>query len=187
MLQGKIALVTGASRGIGEAIARKLAQNGATVVFTYHSSAEKAAALQADLEALGATARAIKSDASDFVQATELIANIVKDFGKLDIIVNNAGITKDNLLIKMTEEQWDSVIDTNLKSLFNITKNAIPTLMRQKGGTSIINITSIVGVTGNAGQANYAASKAGMIAFTKSVAQEYGKRNVRCNAIAPPK
>jgi 3-oxoacyl-[acyl-carrier protein] reductase len=185
MLQGKIALVTGASRGIGEAIARKLAQNGATVVFTYHSSAEKAAVLCAELEGLGATARAVQSNAADFAETSELIANIVKEFGKIDIIVNNAGITKDNLLIKMTEDQWDAVIDTNLKSLFNVTKNAIGTLIRQKSGTSIINITSIVGITGNAGQANYAASKAGMIGFTKSIAQEYGKRNVRCNAIAP--
>jgi 3-oxoacyl-[acyl-carrier protein] reductase len=185
LLQNKVALVTGASRGIGEAIARKFAQHGATVVFTYHSSAERAEALAAELAGYGVAAKAVKSDAASFSEAAELINNIVKEFGKIDIIVNNAGITKDNLLMKMTEEQWDVVIDTNLKSVFNVTKHAIPTLIRQKSGTSIINITSIVGITGNAGQANYAASKAGIIGFTKSIAQEYGKRNVRCNAIAP--
>ncbi len=185
LLQNKVALVTGASRGIGEAIARKFAQHGATVVFTYHSSAERANALAAELASYGVAAKAVKSDAASFSDAAELINSIVKEFGKIDVIVNNAGITKDNLLMKMTEEQWDTVIDTNLKSVFNVTKHAIPTLIRQKSGTSIINITSIVGITGNAGQANYAASKAGIIGFTKSIAQEYGKRNVRCNAIAP--
>lgn len=185
LLQNKIALVTGASRGIGEAIARRFAQQGATVIFTYNSSVARAEALAAELSTYGGQVRAVQSDAASFAEAAKLIEGIVQEFGKLDVIVNNAGITKDNLLMKMTEEQWDTVLDTNLKSVFNVTKHAITTLIRQKSGTSIINITSIVGITGNAGQANYAASKAGIIGFTKSIAQEYGKRNVRCNAIAP--
>jgi 3-oxoacyl-[acyl-carrier protein] reductase len=183
LVQGKIALVTGASRGIGEAIARKLAENGATVIFTYHSSAEKANQLCADLEATGTTARAYQSDAASMSDTTALIDNIVKEFGRIDIIVNNAGITKDNLLLRMSEEQWDTVINTNLKSVFNVTKAAMRSMMRTGG--SIINITSIVGITGNAGQSNYAASKAGIIGFTKSIAQEMGSRKLRCNAIAP--
>ncbi len=184
LLAGKNALVTGASRGIGEAIARKFAEAGANVAFTYRSSAEKAAALVSELEAYGVQAKAYQSDAASYSAAETLLADIEKDFGTLDVVVNNAGITKDNLIMRMSEEQWDEVIDTNLKSVFNITKQVIRPMMKNRGG-SIINITSIVGVRGNAGQSNYAASKAGIIGFTKSIAQEVGSRNIRCNAIAP--
>jgi 3-oxoacyl-[acyl-carrier protein] reductase len=184
MLTGKIALVTGASRGIGEAIARTLAANGATVVFTYHSSAAKAEILAESLRSLGGTVRAVQSDAADFAAATALVAGIIAEFGRLDIIVNNAGITKDNMLLRMTEEQFDAVIATNLKSVFNVCKAALPTLLKQKSG-SVINITSIVGMTGNKSQSNYAASKAGIIGFTKSMAQEVGSRNIRFNSVAP--
>lgn len=184
LLAGKNALVTGASRGIGEAIARKFAEAGANVAFTYRSSAEKAAVLVSELEAYGVQAKAYQSDAASYSAAETLLADIEKDFGTLDIVVNNAGITKDNLIMRMSEEQWDEVIDTNLKSVFNITKQVIRPMMKNRGG-SIINITSIVGVRGNAGQSNYAASKAGIIGFTKSIAQEVGSRNIRCNAIAP--
>lgn len=184
LLAGKNALVTGASRGIGEAIARKFAEAGANVAFTYRSSAEKAAVLVSELEAYGVQTKAYQSDAASYSAAETLLADIEKDFGTLDIVVNNAGITKDNLIMRMSEEQWDEVIDTNLKSVFNITKQVIRPMMKNRGG-SIINITSIVGVRGNAGQSNYAASKAGIIGFTKSIAQEVGSRNIRCNAIAP--
>lgn len=178
------ALVTGASRGIGRGIALELARSGANVAFTYLSSPDKAAALEEELRALGANAKGYQSDASDFKAADQLIADVVKDFGSLEVVVNNAGITRDNLLMRMTEVQFDEVIRTNLKSAFNITKACQRPMLKQKKG-SIINITSVVGVKGNAGQANYAASKAGMIGFTKSIALELGSRNIRCNAIAP--
>ena|SRR5690554_6868923 len=195
LLSGKTALVTGASKGIGRAIAIKLAMEGANVAFTYLSSAEKAQTLEEELLALSrteegtdpatvTTVKGFKSDASDFNAAQELISQVVNEFGSLDILVNNAGITRDNLLMRMSEEHWDEVINTNLKSCFNTVKAATRTMMKQKSG-SIINITSVVGIKGNAGQANYAASKAGIIGFTKSVALELGSRNIRCNAVAP--
>ncbi len=184
LLEGKTALVTGASRGIGRAIALKFAEQGAQVAFTYLSSVEKGQALEAELQAKGVKAKGYRSDASQFEQAEALIGDIVKDFGGLHILVNNAGITRDNLLMRMNETMWDEVINVNLKSCFNTIKAATRTLMKQRNG-SIINITSVVGIKGNAGQANYAASKAGIIGFTKSVALELGSRNIRCNAIAP--
>ena len=184
LLEGKTALVTGASRGIGRAIALKFAEQGAQVAFTYLSSVEKGQALEAELQAKGVKAKGYRSDASQFEQAEALIGDIVKDFGGLHILVNNAGITRDNLLMRMNETMWDEVINVNLKSCFNTVKAATRTLMKQRNG-SIINITSVVGIKGNAGQANYAASKAGIIGFTKSVALELGSRNIRCNAIAP--
>lgn len=184
LLENKVALVTGASRGIGRAIALRFAQEGANVAFTYLSSVEKGEALVAELEQFGITAKGYRSDASDFQAADDLITQVVADFGKLDVLVNNAGVTRDGLLMRMSEEQWDTVININLKSVFNLTKAAIKTMMRAKSG-SIINITSIVGIRGNAGQANYSASKAGIIGFTKSVALELGSRNIRSNAVAP--
>jgi 3-oxoacyl-[acyl-carrier protein] reductase len=184
LLKGKNVIVTGASKGIGRAIALRAAQEGANVAFTYLSSVEKGQALEKELEALGVKAKGYKSDASIFAAAEELINNVVADFGTIDALVNNAGVTKDGLLMRMSEEQWDVVINTNLKSVFNLTKAAIKPLMKQKFG-SIINITSVVGLRGNAGQANYAASKAGIIGFTKSVALELGSRNLRSNAVAP--
>ncbi len=184
LLLGKNALVTGASKGIGRGVAMALAKQGANIAFTYLSSVEKGQALEAELAALGVKAKGYRSDASDFKASEELINNMVADFGSVDIIVNNAGITKDGLLMRMTEEQFNDVVRINLNSVFNVTKAALRQLLKQKYG-SIINMTSIVGVTGNAGQANYAASKAGIIGFTKSVALELGSRNIRCNAIAP--
>ncbi len=184
LLKGKNVLVTGASKGIGRAIALRCAQEGANVAFPYLSSVEKGQALEGELQAFGIKAKGYRSDASGYAAAEELINTVVAEFGKIDALVNNAGITKDGLLMRMSEEQWDEVIRVNLKSAFNLTKAAIKPLMKEKKG-SIINITSVVGVSGNAGQANYAASKAGMIGFTKSVAQELGSRNIRCNAIAP--
>jgi 3-oxoacyl-[acyl-carrier protein] reductase len=184
ILEGKTALVTGASKGIGRAIATKYAQQGANVAFTYLSSVEKGQALEEELKALGVQARGYRSDASDFAAADELISNVISDFGGLHILVNNAGITRDNLLMRMSEDMWDDVININLKSCFNTVKAVSRNFMKQRGG-SIINITSVVGVKGNAGQANYAASKAGIIGFTKSVALEIGSRGVRCNAVAP--
>ena len=184
LLTGKIALVTGASKGIGRAIATKFAQEGAQVAFTYLSSVEKGLALEAELAAHGIRAKGYRSDASDFKAAEELVNDVVADFGGLDILVNNAGITRDNLLMRMTEESWDEIMNINLKSCFNTVKAATRVMMKAKSG-SIINMTSVVGVKGNAGQANYAASKAGIIGFTKSVALELGSRNIRCNAVAP--
>ena len=184
LLEGKVALVTGASKGIGRSIALRFAQQGATVAFTYLSSVEKGQTLENELKELGVNARGYRSNAADFAAAEELINQVVADFGRLDILVNNAGITRDNLLMRMTEQMWDEVINTNLKSCFNTVKAATRTFMKQKSG-SIINITSVVGLKGNAGQSNYSASKAGIIGFTKSIALELGSRNIRSNAIAP--
>ena len=184
LLSGKTALITGASRGIGRAIARRFAEEGANVAFTYLSSIEKGQTLEDELRAFGTTIKGYRSDAADHKAAEDLVNQIVADFGKLDIVVNNAGITRDGLLMRMSEEQWDEVIRVNLKSVFNLTKAATKPMMRAKSG-SIINLTSVVGIRGNAGQANYAASKAGIIGFTKSVALELGSRNIRSNAIAP--
>lgn len=183
-LQGKVALVTGASRGIGRAIAKELAKRGATVAFTYLSSAQAAQELEAELSANGGKAMGFKSDASDNAQAEQLVTDVLAQFGKLDVVVNNAGITRDGLLMRMTEQHWDEVMNTNLKSVFNLTKACTKPMMKARSG-SIINITSVVGIRGNAGQANYAASKAGIIGFTKSVALELGSRNIRSNAVAP--
>ncbi|TAG57144.1 MAG: 3-oxoacyl-[acyl-carrier-protein] reductase [Cytophagales bacterium] len=184
LLGGKVALVTGASKGIGRAIAESFAKHGASVAFTYLSSVEKGEALEKELAQYGTKIKGYKSDASDYISAEEL-ANITQaEFGKIDIVVNNAGITRDGLLMRMTEENWDEVQRVNMKSVFNLTKSATKIMMKQKYG-SVINITSVVGLKGNAGQANYAASKAGIIGFTKSVALELGSRNIRCNAVAP--
>ncbi|HZY82509.1 MAG TPA: 3-oxoacyl-[acyl-carrier-protein] reductase [Cyclobacteriaceae bacterium] len=184
LLQGKTALVTGASKGIGRAIAIRFAEEGANVAFTYLSSVEQGQALEQELQAKGVKAKGYRSDASDFTQADQLINSVVADFGSLDVLVNNAGITMDNLLLRMTEEAWDKIMATNLKSCFNTVKAAAKPMMKQKGG-SIINMTSVVGIKGNAGQSNYAASKAGIIGFTKSIALELGSRGIRSNAIAP--
>jgi len=184
LLESKIALITGASKGIGRAIALKYAENGANVAFTYLSSVEKGEALEKELTGKGVKAKGFRSDASDYTAAEQLVYNVIEEFGSLDILVNNAGITADNLLMRMTEEMWDKVINVNLKSCFNTVKAATRILMKQRSG-SIINITSVVGLKGNAGQANYAASKAGIIGFTKSVALELGSRGIRSNAIAP--
>jgi len=184
-LEGKIVLVTGASKGIGNGIAKRCAEHGAQIAFTYLSSVEKGQALEKELtDSYDVKAKGYRSDASDYKAAEDLINQVVSDFGSLDVLVNNAGITSDNLLMRMTEEMWDNVININLKSCFNTVKAATRTFMKQRSG-SIINMTSVVGIKGNAGQANYAASKAGIIGFTKSVALELGSRNVRCNAIAP--
>ena len=184
LLNGKTVLITGASRGIGSGIARVFAQNGANVAFTYSSSEAPALALQEELSKLGVKVKAYKSDASSFEACEKLASEVMSDFDSLDALINNAGITKDNLLMRMSEEDFDKIIEVNLKSIFNMTKAFQRVFLKQRNG-SIINISSIVGVKGNAGQANYAASKAGMIGFTKSIALELGSRNIRANAIAP--
>ena len=184
LLEGKIAIVTGASRGIGKEIARSFISQGATVAFTYRSSEEQALALEKELTENGGTAKGFKSDASKFEDAENLVKEVLEAFGTVDVVVNNAGITDDTLLMRMSEEQWDRVIDVNLKSCFNLTKAVLRTMLKARAG-SIINISSVVGVQGNAGQANYSASKAGILGFTKSVALELGSRKIRCNAIAP--
>jgi len=184
LLEGKVALVTGATRGIGKGIALKLAEHGANIAFTYVSSPEAAKEVEEEIKKLGVKAMAFQSNAADYAAAEKLIEEINKNFDSIDAVVNNAGITRDGLLMRMTEENWDAVMNTNLKSVFNITKAVQRTLLKQRSG-SIINLSSVVGVRGNAGQSNYAASKAGIIGFTKSIAQELGSRNIRCNAIAP--
>lgn len=184
LLKGKTALITGASKGIGRAIAYRFAEEGANVAFTYLSSVEQGQALEKELNEKGIKAKGYKSDASDFAQAEALINSVIADFGSLDILVNNAGITQDTLLLRMSEAMWDNVISVNLKSCFNTVKAATKQMMKQKSG-SIINMTSVVGIKGNAGQTNYSASKAGIIGFTKSVALELGSRGIRSNAVAP--
>lgn len=186
LLEGKLAIVTGAARGIGEGIALKFAEHGANIAFTYvsESSAEKANALQEKLSGFGVKAKAYRSNAGNFSDCESFVNDVVKEFGSVDVCVNNAGISKDNLLLRMTQEQWDDVIKVNLNSIFYMTKQIIRPMMKAKSG-SIINMSSVIGLMGNAGQASYAASKAGILGFTKSVAKELGSRNVRCNAIAP--
>ena len=184
LLEGKVAIITGASRGIGKAIAEKFAEHGASIAFTYLSSDEKAKALAEELNAKGGKALPFTSDAAQMEQAEKLAADVVEAFGRIDIVVNNAGITRDNLLMRLTEEAWDEVINTNLKSVFNLTKAVQRTMLKQRSG-SLIHMSSVVGVKGNAGQSNYAASKAGIIGFSKSIALELGSRNIRSNAIAP--
>lgn len=186
LLAGKTAIITGAARGIGEGIALLFAEQGANVAFTYvsDSSAEKAATLEEKLKAAGVNAKAYKSNAADFTACETLVADVLKEFGNIDVCVNNAGISKDNLLLRMTAEQWDDVMAINLRSVFNMTKQVIRPMMKARSG-SIINMSSIIGLSGNAGQSSYAASKAGIIGFTQSVAKELGSRNIRCNAIAP--
>ena len=184
LLENKIALITGASRGIGRGIAEVFAKQGANVAFTYNASTEAATELETALQQFGIKAKGYKSDASKYDQAQLLVEEVLKDFGSIDILINNAGITKDNLLMRISEEDFDKVIEVNLKSVFNLTKAVIKPMMKQRFG-SIINMSSVVGIKGNAGQTNYAASKAGILGFTKSVALELGSRNIRCNAIAP--
>jgi len=186
LLENRVAIITGGARGIGEAIALKFAEHGARIAFTYVSeaSAPKAQALLEKLNARGVKSKAYRSNAGDFAESEAFVNEVMTDFGNIDICVNNAGISKDNLLLRMTEAQWDEVIDVNLKSVFNITKQVIKPMMKARKG-SIINMSSIIGMRGNAGQASYAASKAGIIGFTKSMAHELGSRNIRCNAIAP--
>ncbi len=184
LLENKVAIITGGSRGIGEAIALRFAEQGAHVAFTYLSSEERAKVLESKLQSFGVKAKAYKSDAGNYEAAEQLVAAVISEFGTVDICVNNAGISKDNLLLRLTPDQWDDVIQANLKSVYNLTKQVIKPMMKNRTG-SIINLSSIVGVKGNPGQSSYAASKAGIIGFTKSIAQELGSRNVRCNAIAP--
>jgi len=184
LLENKVAIVTGGSRGIGAAIVRKFAEQGADVAFTYLSSEERAKGIEAELKELGSNAKAYKSDASSYEQAADLVKAVLQDYGQIDIVINNAGITRRTLMLRMSEEQWDQVIQTNLKSVFNLTKHVLRPMLKARKG-SIINMSSVVGVFGNAGQANYAASKAGIFGFTKSIAKEVGSRSIRCNAIAP--
>ena len=184
LLEGRTAIITGASRGIGRGIAEVFAKHGANVAFTYSASAEAAAILENELRQLGVQAKGYQSNAADFNEAQTLVDAVLLEFGSVDILINNAGITKDNLLMRMSESDFDHVISVNLKSVFNMTKAIQKTFLKQRKG-SIINMSSVVGIKGNAGQTNYAASKAGVIGFTKSVALELGSRNIRCNAIAP--
>lgn len=184
LLKNKVALITGASRGIGKAIVEKFGEQGAKIAFTYRSSVDKATAFEKELQVKGIEAKGFLSDAGSFAAGEQLIKDVVEEFGTIDVLVNNAGITRDTLILRMSEEQWDQVIETNLKSVFNLTKHVARTMMKQRSG-SIINLTSIVGMKGQAGQSNYAASKAGIIGFTKSIADELGSRGIRCNAIAP--
>ena len=184
LLEGKVALITGGSRGIGRAIATKLAHHGTDIVFTGRSLNDNTESLERELQDLGVRARAYASDASDFTATSSMVDEVIKEFGHIDILVNNAGITRDTLLMRMSEEQWDEVLTVNLKSAFILTRCVIPHMMRARKG-SIINMTSVVGISGNAGQSNYSASKAGIIGFTKSIAKELGSRGIRVNAIAP--
>ena len=184
LLENKVAIVTGATRGIGKSIAELFADQGATVIFNYVSSDEKARALESELAARGVKAKGYKFNVADYKACEDMANEVVAEFGSIDVVVNNAGITRDNLLMSMSEEQWDEVMNTNLKSVFNMTKAVQRTMLKQRSG-SIINMSSVVGVKGNAGQSNYSASKAGILGFTKSIALELGSRNIRCNAIAP--
>ncbi len=184
LLEGKTVLITGATRGIGRGIATTFAQHGAQVAFTYSSSVQAADELEQELTALGVKAKGYQSNAGDFNEAQKLVDEVVATFGTVDVLINNAGITKDNLLMRITEDDFDKVIEINLKSVFNMTKAVQRTMLKNRAG-SIINMSSVVGVKGNAGQTNYAASKAGVIGFSKSVALELGSRNIRCNVIAP--
>ena len=184
LLEGKNALVTGASRGIGKAIACQFAAEGANVAITYIHNQDKAEAVVEELVAMGVKAKAYCCDAADFKATEQLVAQVLADFGRIDILANNAGKTTDTLMLRMTDWQWDEVIATNLKSAFNTLHACAPVMLKQRAG-SIINMSSVVGLYGNAGQANYAASKAGIVGFTKTVAKEYGRKNIRCNAIAP--
>jgi 3-oxoacyl-[acyl-carrier protein] reductase len=184
LLENKVSIITGATRGIGKGVAELFADQGSHIIFTYVSSDDKARALEAELQAKGVKAKGYKFNVADYAACEEMANDVVKEFGSIDVVVNNAGITRDNLLMRMSEEQWDEVINTNLKSVFNMTKAVQRTMLKQRKG-SIVNMSSVVGVKGNAGQANYAASKAGLLGFTKSVALELGSRNIRCNAIAP--
>ena len=184
LLEGKTALVTGATRGIGRAIAVKLAQEGANVAFTYRQINNNAEELIKEIESLGVKCKGYAADASDFVATDTVVKEILDDFGRIDILVNNAGITKDGLILRMSEEQWDSVITTNLKSAFNFTRAVVPAMAKQRSG-SIINMSSVVGINGNGGQCNYSASKAGLIGLSKSIAKEMGPRGIRANCIAP--
>jgi len=184
LLENKVALITGASKGIGRGIAEFFVRHGARVAFTFLSSVEKGESLETELATSGSQVKGYRSDASNYQAAEELIASVLKDFGRLDIVVNNAGITRDGLLMRMSEQQWDEVITTNLKSVFNISKAACKPMMKQRNGV-FIHLSSVVGISGNAGQSNYAASKAGMIGFSKSLALELGSRNIRSNVIAP--
>lgn len=184
ILDGKTAIITGATRGIGKGVAILFAQQGANVAFTYSSSVEAANQLESELQSFGVKAKGYQSNAADFDQAQQLVDEVLSTFGNIDVLINNAGITKDNLLMRMSEDDFDKVVEVNLKSVFNMTKAVQRTMLKNRKG-SIINMSSVVGVKGNAGQANYAASKAGVIGFSKSVALELGSRNIRCNVIAP--